>query len=144
MVKIVLVDDHDVMRKCIWSLLDKEEDFEVIGEAADGNELFELLQNNIASLPEIVITDMNMPGLSGLDIIKELQLAFPQIRVIVFSSEDHEAYVSQAMEAGANGYLLKNVCEDELILAVKEVYNDKKYICTELTTQFANKRNYVM
>ena len=142
MVKIVLVDDHEVVRKCIWSLLDKEEDFQVIGEAANGYELLELLQNE-ASLPDIVLTDMNMPGLSGLDIIKQLQLVFPQIRIIIFSSEDHEAYVSKAMRAGASGYLLKDICEDELILAVKQVYSGEKYICSELASLFADKQKYV-
>ena len=142
MIKIVLVDDHEVVRKCIWSLLQKEEDFKVIGEAANGNELFELFKDE-DFMPDIVLTDMNMPGLSGMDIIKELQLLFPQIKVIVFSSEDHEAYVSQAMGAGASGYLLKNICEDELVMAVKQVYAGEKYICTELASQFTDKRNYV-
>lgn len=142
MIKIVLVDDHEVVRRCIGSILEQQEDFELIGEAWDGESFFELLKSDIT--PDLVLTDLKMPGSSGLDIVEELRSAYPQTKSMILSSEDHEMYVSRALNAGASGYLLKNVSQDELLFAIRQVVVNKKYICSELADNMVNRGNHFL
>jgi DNA-binding NarL/FixJ family response regulator len=137
MIKIILAEDHNIVRNGIRSLLEKEKDFEVTGEAVNGKEVLALLEKGITA--DIVLADMNMPELSGIELIANLKQLVPSCKVIVLSALDHEKYVVQAFQTGANGYLLKSVSPDELIFAIRHVCDGSQYICSELTSRFLNR-----
>jgi DNA-binding NarL/FixJ family response regulator len=137
MIQIILAEDHNIVRNGIRSLLEKEKDFEVTGEAVNGTEVLELLKKGITA--DVVLADMNMPELSGVELTAKLKTTGPDCKIIMLSALDHEKYVIQAFQAGASGYLLKSVSPDELIFAIRHVYSNSQYICSELTTRFLNR-----
>ncbi|MDB5131309.1 MAG: hypothetical protein JWR02_1058 [Mucilaginibacter sp.] len=131
LVKILLTEDHNIVRNGIRSLLESVPGFHVAGEAANGVEALDFLADdqNI----DVALIDMNMPQMSGIELIGHLKRKYPAIHVIILSMLDHEKYVYQAFNAGAQGYLLKNVSADEMIFAIKHVSADGKYLCSELS-----------
>jgi len=130
-IKILLAEDHKIVRNGIRSLLEKEPGFIVIGEASNGLEAVTLLEEHTEI--DVVLMDMNMPELSGTELISLLKKKFPAIKILVLSMLDHEKYIYQALNAGACGYLLKNVSADELIFAVKHIKAGGKYLCSEVS-----------
>jgi len=137
MIQIILAEDHNIVRNGIRSLLEKENDFEVTGEAVNGREVLELLEKGIPA--DIVLADMNMPELSGIELISRLKDQGAFCKVIVLSALDHEKYVVQAFHTGTSGYLLKSASPDELIFAIRHIYAGSQYICSELTSRFLNR-----
>ena len=129
--KILLAEDHTIVRNGIKMLLETEESFEVVGEAVNGKEALEAV--NSGKAVEIVLADINMPEMDGITLIKELKLVNPNIAVVILSMHDNEKYVVQAFDEGAAGYLLKNVSAEELIFSLKFVHGGGKYLCAELT-----------
>lgn len=115
-IRIVLVDDHAVVREGVRALLEEETDFEVIGEFADGEQA---LNQAPALKPDVVITDLRMPGLSAVDTIRGLKKAMPAVNVMVFTSFAEDTQIRATLDAGAVGYLLKDAVRDELIGAVR-------------------------
>jgi len=109
----------------------------VAGEAVNGRQALELLENGTAA--QVVLADMNMPELSGIELIAKLKQLAPSCKVIVLSALDHEKYVVQAFQTGANGYLLKSVNPEELIFAIRHIYAGSQYVCSELTSRFLNR-----
>ena len=101
-IKVILVDDHDIVRDGINALLMIEENIEVIGEAANSDELFALLKEKT---PDLLLLDIIMPGMSGLEVAKELNHNYPEIKIIILSSNLDEDSVFNAIQAGINGYL---------------------------------------
>ena len=141
MINVLLAEDHNIVRNGIKSLLDNEANIRVIGEAANGQEAILLLkqQSNV----NLVVADLNMPGMSGNDLISHLRANHPNLKIVILSMSDHEKYVSEAFNAGADGYLLKNVSKDELIFALKHVMAGGQYICSELSVRmFVKTSNY--
>jgi DNA-binding NarL/FixJ family response regulator len=137
MIQIILAEDHNIVRNGIRSLLEKEKDFEVTGEAVNGREVLELLEKG--TVADIILADMNMPELSGIELISKLKSQETSCKIIVLSALDHEKYVVQAFHTGTSGYLLKSVSPDELIFAIRHVYAGSQYICSELTSRFLNR-----
>lgn len=137
MIKVLLAEDHNIVRNGIRSLLDKQPDMEVVAEATDGLEVLQHLENGIK--PHIVLTDINMPNLNGLQLIDEVRKFSPEIKVMILTMLDHEQYVIQAVNTGASGYLLKNVSEEELIFAIRHVTAGNLYVCSELTSNLLTK-----
>ncbi|EHQ27917.1 response regulator transcription factor [Mucilaginibacter paludis] len=134
MIKIILAEDHNIVRNGIKSILDNEADMEVVFEAKNGNEVLSwLAEGNSATL---ILTDMNMPGLNGLGLIKEMKANMP---TVILSMLDHENYVIEAITAGAHGYLLKSINKDELLFGLRHVADGGKYICMELTFKLLDK-----
>jgi len=131
MLQIVLAEDHNIVRNGIKILLDAEQEFHVVGEATDGKEVLEILKKT--DKVDLVITDINMPHMDGIQLLKEMKVLNPEIRVIVLSMLDSEEFVSQAFAEGASGYLLKNISSDELIFAIKHVSSGNQYLCSELS-----------
>ncbi|MFD2515138.1 response regulator [Pontibacter locisalis] len=138
MIRIILADDHKLIRDGIKALLKIENALEVVGEAADGEQLIKLLSEITADL---VLLDLNMPGKSGVDTIKHIKIHFPDVRVLVLSMLNYEQYVHEAMEAGATGYLLKDTGKDELISAIGLVAKGTSYICSNVTLDLLRKQH---
>jgi DNA-binding NarL/FixJ family response regulator len=134
MIDILLAEDHNIVRNGIKSLLEKEPGITVVGEATNGMETLSLLKTGIKA--DVVLADMNMPGMGGLELTENINKLYPDCKVIILSALDHEKYVIKAFQSGAKGYLLKSVSATELVFAVKHTLVDNLYLCSELTTRF--------
>lgn len=129
MIRIILTDDHAIIRDGLRALLNDEPDLEVVAEAADGQALLDLLSTTST---DVVVLDLNMPGMDGFATILHLQQQHPEIRILVLSMLDHERYVAQALDAGAHGYALKNTGRAELVYAIKTVASGQPFLCTTI------------
>ena len=118
-IRILLAEDHVVVRQGTRQLLEREQDFEVVGEAGDGEEAVRLASQ---LKPDVVIMDVAMPKLSGIEATKQIKAILPATIVLVLTGYDYDEYIFSMLEAGAAGYLLKSVSGDELIGAVRAVY----------------------
>ncbi len=124
-IRVLLADDHALVRAGIRALLERDELVEVVGEAGDGHSTLELIEK---LRPDVVLLDLAMPQLSGFEVLKATSRKFPQIRVIVLTVHDEEEYAFQALRAGAAGYLPKSAASAELQLAIEHVRGGKKYL----------------
>lgn len=129
---IVLADDHHVVRQGLKSLLEGETDFSVIGEAADGLEVVDLVDR---LQPDILVVDLIMPGLNGLDIIQQVTHHSTRTQVVVLSMHANEAYVSEALRNGAHGYVLKGSSAAHLKEAIRAVLAGRHYLSPPLSRQ---------
>lgn len=130
MITIVLADDHHVVRQGLRALLEAEADLTVVGEVADGLSVAELVQE---TRPTVLVVDVMMPGLNGLDITRQVSLNSPQTRVIILSMHANEAYVSEALKNGAVGYVLKDSKATHLVEAVREAAAGRGYLSPPLS-----------
>lgn len=124
-IRVVLAEDHALVRAGIRSLLDRMSGVEVVGEAVDGREAIDMIGR---LLPDVVLMDITMPGLNGLHVVVRAKADHPEVRVIMLSMHDNEEYVWQALRAGAAGYLLKDADPSELELAVRSVARGQSYL----------------
>jgi DNA-binding NarL/FixJ family response regulator len=121
-IRILLVDDHAVVREGLRALLEQQPDFRIVAEAGDGEQALRQLDTlAVDELPDIVILDMKMPGLSAVQVIIEAKKRLPSVRVLVFTSYAEDSQVRDALAAGATGYLLKDALRDDMLRAVREV-----------------------
>lgn len=125
MIKIILADDHDVVRHGVKSLLKTEKDLYVAGEANNGLEVQDLIDKE---KPDLLIVDLMMPGLNGLEVLRRVHKSHPQIRIIVFSMHAEEAFILQALSNGATGYVLKDASVEYLIPAIREVMKGRRFL----------------
>jgi DNA-binding NarL/FixJ family response regulator len=131
-IKILLADDYYIVRKVLRSLLESEKDFEIVGEAANGLETVELGRS---LQPDILLLDLMMPGINGLEVISRLARICPQIRIIIISMHSNEAYVNEAFRRGAKAYVLKEAAADELVTAVRRVKDGAIFVSSSLQMQ---------
>jgi two-component system response regulator NreC len=124
-IKIIIVDDHAVVRSGLRLLLDAESDLQVVGEAGDTREAVFVAR---AEKPDVVLLDVVMPGESGIEALPKLLHEVPDARVLVLSMQDDPRYVREAFEAGAAGYVLKEAADAEVVGAVREVAAGKSYV----------------
>jgi DNA-binding NarL/FixJ family response regulator len=122
--RILLADDHTIMRKGLRLLLERQSDFEVVAEASNGREAIELTDRE---LPHVVLIDVGMPLLNGIEAAKRIATAHPKVAVVILSMHSDEGYVLRALRAGARGYLLKDSAEADLIQAVRAVAEGKAF-----------------
>jgi DNA-binding NarL/FixJ family response regulator len=127
--RIVLADDHRMVREGLAFMLSDEDDIDLVGEAGSGEELLELLA---AQPVDVVLLDVRMPGMSGFDVLEKVSSDMPQIRVLMLSMHDQPSYVRRAVELGAAGYLLKNTGREELLRAIRAVADGGVYLQGEL------------
>jgi DNA-binding NarL/FixJ family response regulator len=127
--RVVLADDHAVVRNGLRWMLGPIDDIEVVGEAADGRALALLLETVET---DVVLLDIRMPGLGGLDVLPEIIRDHPRIRVVILSMHDEPAYITTAIERGAAGYLLKSAGLDEVIAALRAVTKGRSYVQADL------------
>lgn len=132
MITIVLADDHHVVRQGIRSLLEREPDFQVIGETADGLEVAQMVET---LHPDILVLDLMMRDINGIDIMKVVSKRSPSTGVVILSMYGNEAYVLEALRAGAKAYVLKESSADELVRAIHEAAVGHRYLSSPLSEQ---------
>lgn len=130
--RVALVDDHDLLRRGIRTMLDSEDDLEVVGEASDGAEALKLVES---TLPDVVLIDVIMPNKDGIEATKEIKELFPKVGVVVLSGHDERQFIFDALKAGASGYLLKTAELDEVIATVKSVARGEAKLDPALASQ---------
>ena len=123
-IRVVVADDHHLIRGGIRALLESIENVQVVAESGDGREALDLITRH---LPDIALLDIGMPGLSGLEVLRRVTAVSPKTRVVMLSMHADPLYVSQALQAGAAGYLIKGASVEELPLAVKAVLSGQTY-----------------
>lgn len=124
-VRIVISDDHAVLRKGICALLDSEPGFQVVGEADNGKDT---IYHAGHLQPDLILIDLSMPRTNGTEAIQRIKSRYPEIKILVFTVHKTEEYVHSALKAGASGYLLKDDTSDELINAINHILEDKIYL----------------
>ena len=125
-IRVILADDHSIFRHIFEAFLRKTGGFEIVGQASDGNELIQLVEREN---PDIVITDLKMPNLNGIEATKILKSRFPQVGIIAFTLYSDDYFILAMLQAGADGYLLKSMLESEVIDAIKTVFHKGIYYC---------------
>jgi two-component system, NarL family, response regulator NreC len=123
-IRILLADDHAVMRTGLRLVLERQPDFRVVAEASDGREAVALAQQH---KPDVVVMDIGMPNLNGIEAARQLTASVPEAPVVILSMHSDESYVLRALKAGARGYLLKESAESDLIAAIRAVHNGKAF-----------------
>jgi len=131
-IKIILADDHEIFRDGFAGLLKKQDEIQLIGEASDGRELIALTGK---LKPDVILTDIRMPNMDGIEATKILTHKFPHIYVIALSMFNDDNLVIDMMEAGAKGYLLKNAHKTEIIEAIKAVHKQEMYYCKQTSNK---------
>ncbi|MDB5020461.1 MAG: Response regulator receiver protein [Pedobacter sp.] len=134
MLKLILAEDDSLVRNGIRMLLESEGNFEIVGEAANGSEVLQLISGGVQ--PDVVVTDMNMPGMDGKTLIRELKKYVPTIPVLVLSQWEDDENIDKSFSEGAHGYLLKTVNAQELFFAVKQVSKGHKYLSSDLSIKY--------
>ena len=129
-IEILLIDDHAILRKGLQLLLARQEDFTVVGEAEDGEAGINLIRE---LSPDIVIMDISMPGLNGIDATKRIAAEFPDTKVIALSIHSEKLFVEDMLRAGAAGYILKESVLEDLVRGIREVMNGASYLSPSIT-----------
>jgi DNA-binding NarL/FixJ family response regulator len=132
MVKVALIDDHDLLRRGIKTMLESEPDIEVVGEAADGAQALKLVEE---ALPDVVLIDVIMPHKDGIEATKEIKDAFPNMGVVVLSGHDERQFLFDALKAGASGYMLKTADLEEVVATVRSAAKGEAKLDPSLATQ---------
>lgn len=135
-IKIAIVDDHQLFRDGIYSLLSLNEHFAVILSANNGRSFFEQLAKD--NLPDVILLDLTMPEMDGFEVLKRLRKDFKTIKTIALSMHDDGNYIMKCARSGAYGYLLKNTDPDELVAAINQVYAGKKYFSKAISDRMIN------
>ena len=138
-IRILVADDHYVVRMGITALVSTEPDMEVVGEAADGNQAVEMFQR---VNPNLVLMDLRMPAKDGIAATKEIRGANPNARVLMLTTYDGDTDIHRAIEAGARGYVLKNSTGDKLIPALRAVAAGEKWIPKEIASRLAARKMF--
>ncbi|MCE7072286.1 MULTISPECIES: response regulator [Dyadobacter] len=123
-IRILVVDDHSVVRQGIITLLEDEEDLLIAGEAADGDEVWDMIEQ---VSPDVILLDLTMPKMSGIEVIKQIAPAFSNVRILVFSMHNNADYMISAATSGAAGYLQKDTSRDEMLKAIRSIAKGELY-----------------
>ncbi len=129
-IRLLLADDHAVLRGGLRALLNSQSDMEVIAEAADGEEA---IRKSVELTPDIVIMDISMPILTGLEATKEIKKRNPAVKVLVLTVHEDESYLHRMLRAGANGYVPKKAADTELLAAIRATYQEEHFIHSSMT-----------
>ncbi len=124
-VRIVLADDHTILREGLRALLSADPDFEIIGEAGDGREAVRCVEK---MGPDLLLMDLSMPRMSGMDAISEIKKRYPETKIIALTVHKTEEYLLSTLQAGVDGYVLKDATHDELVMAIHNVMAGKRYL----------------
>ncbi len=129
-IRILIADDHGVLRAGLRALLTAESDLEVVDEASNGDDVLNLA-NELR--PDVILLDISMPGLSGIEVTKRLQDVLPEARILILTVHEDEGLLQEAIQAGASGYIIKRAVESELIDAIRAVWRGDIYVHPAMT-----------
>lgn len=130
--RVVIADDHSLIRKGLRTIIELESDMQVIGDTGDGEELLNFLTHE---QPDLVVMDISMPNLNGIDAIEKVLALYPDIRILILTMHRNSQYFYNAISAGAHGYLIKDDSDTELLTAIETVRSGKTYISPQLSTE---------
>lgn len=136
MIKVLLVDDHTLIRAVITKLLKAAADIDIIGEASNGDDAVKFVRSNEV---DVALVDISMPGMSGVEVTRRLLQIHPTIKIIALTSHDDDLYTAQVLKLGAAGYLTKGTTAQELIDAIRIVNQNKRYLTAHVAEQMAGK-----
>jgi two-component system NarL family response regulator len=128
-IRVVLADDHRMLVAALRSMLEKETDIAVVGEAGDGAALLDVVERTI---PDVAVVDIGMPGMNGIDATRRLLAGHPRLKVIALSAYSERRFVLEMLNAGAKGYLVKASAGDELARAIRAIAQGQTYLCPEV------------
>ncbi len=130
--RIIIADDHSLIRKGLRTIIELESDIQVIGEAGDGQELLVLLSSE---QPDLIIMDISMPRINGIEAVREVVEKYPGVRVLMLTMHRNSQYFYNAISAGAHGYLMKDDSDTELLTAIRTVQSGKSYVSPQLSNE---------
>lgn len=131
-VKVMIVDDHNLVREGLKAVFDQGEEVDVVGEAASGEEAIEMVDK---LRPDVILMDISMPGMNGIQATKAIRDSHPEAKIVILTMLDQEGYVYEAIKAGATGYMLKSTSSDELVNAIQTVNEGKALLHPDATAQ---------
>lgn len=134
MIRVFIVDDHEIIRQGLKMILKEAPDLTVVGEAADGNEALKKLRTAEC---DVLVLDMNMPGKSGIELLTEIKALRPKLNILVLTIHPEDKFALKTLKAGASGYLCKDTALEELEIAIRKIYNKGRYISNTLAEQLA-------
>lgn len=138
MIKLLVVDDHELVRESVASQLDSAKDMEVVGKAASGEEAINLARKYN---PDVILMDLQMPGMGGLEATRKLLRIMPDVKILVLTICDNDVFPARLLEEKASGYITKNCKPKDLIDAIKKVYSGQRYISPEIAQKLVLKRS---
>ncbi len=136
MIKLLLVDDHDLVRTAIARMLSDSSDLDVVGEANSGEQAYNIVRE---LLPDVVLMDIRMPGIGGLEATRKIKQRFPQVKILALSACEEEPFPTRLLQAGASGYLTKGACIEETVRAIRQVAAGHHYLSSAIAQQMALK-----
>jgi len=137
-IKVILVDDHHIVLDGLESLLQQEPEFQVLASLHSGEEVLDMLKSQ---QPHILLTDFSLPGISGIDFVRQVKRTYPQVKVIVLSMHDEAHIIKSVLKEGVEGYLLKNIQHSELKSAIRHVAQGLPYVSPEVTRLLMDEMN---
>jgi two-component system response regulator NreC len=129
-IRVLVVDDHQVVREGFCSLLEKQSDIEVVGQAGEGRTA---IQMNRELLPHVILMDITMPDMNGIEAAHQIHNEFPDTKIIILSIHSNKEYVEKALKSGVRGYLQKDCAFDELVTAIRTVISNRIYLSSDIT-----------
>lgn len=133
--RLLIVEDHTLLRAGLSALLSQEADIEIVGEAVNGRDAIQAV--GVLS-PHLVLMDLNMPGMNGIEAILDIKRRYPETRVLVLTIHKTEEYIHESLRAGADGYIIKDATHDELRVAIRSVLNGKSYLSPDISAKVIN------
>ena len=134
MIRVFIVDDHEIIRQGLKMILKEAADLVVVGEAQDGIEALRKIKNTDC---DVMLLDMNMPGRSGIDLLADIKALKPKMHILVLSIHPEDKFALRTLKAGASGYLCKDTALEELVVAIRKIHNKGRYISNTLAEQLA-------
>ncbi len=128
MIKVLLADDHSIVRAGLRRIVEEDGEIEVIAEAADGNEAIKQVRKEC---PDVAVIDISMPGMDGLEVVSRLHSCYPDLPVLILTMHEEEQYVVRAIEAGAMGYITKQSAPEQLVDAIRKVHSGSRFLTAE-------------
>lgn len=139
MINILIADDHEIVVEGLRSLLENEKDIKIVGKASDGEKVLPILKNNSI---DVAVLDISMPKMDGLDLTKFIKSNHPKVKILILTMHNEIGFIRRIIEAGADGYILKNKGKEELVRAIHALHNGNEYLGEEVTkTLFSSIRN---
>ncbi len=139
MIKIIIADDHEIVLDGLTSIINNNNDIEIVGKALNGIQVIELLKSNPV---DAVVLDIEMPEMDGVETARIIKETYPEIKILILTMYNEIGFIRKILEAGAHGYILKNKGKEELVTAIKSIYNGMDYFGEEVSkTLFSSMRN---